>query len=271
MIQSSALRAKPGSRVSRRLVWLPASVLLFSPLSTMANSPNIGRDAGSIFPLRNDAVRLVSEEVAVWLPVDSADSAPDLMRKGKASCVYLLRNLTDKEQKLDMAFLTTSPFSPTPEGFRYHYREANFRVRARGQDLQVRYEGLDKGRWQTLTPLPPDSLPTWSVTIGGLDTLGLRMSYDVEWSSAGDEKSVQYWFEYYARPAALWAGNIDQATISFEVARPLAKHLPGDTTSVAVSVKPEDYNWINGRLVWTRRNWEPTEDFRLEIEWSLRP
>lgn len=99
---------------------LIAFAYLLGACVALANGPEVGRDAGMIFPVASDSVQLVSEQVLIQLQLDAYE--------GTAECKYTLRNLTGVAASFEMAFVTNPPLSPTPEEYRRQYEDAHFHV-----------------------------------------------------------------------------------------------------------------------------------------------
>lgn len=244
---------------------MAACVLAVSLLAAkaIANGPNVGRDAGMVFPVRNDVVQLVSERVVIKL----APYASPYARLGEAVCTYELRNLSDTPQTFEMAFFTNRPFAATDRSeYRRHYMTAGFSVTEGARSLAVAYEPVDVSGWSPLYEGLPDSLPVWQVTIGPDTSTVLNMEYSVEWSGGADGESNSRYFQYHARPAALWAGTIDSAEIAFEIddetVRTIADHRGSDPCFEEI-VTPEGGNWDGNRIVWRFGDWEPENDLYL--------
>jgi hypothetical protein len=170
-----------------------------------------------------------------------------------------------------MAFMTSEPREFPPELSSQMYRDANFRVEMNGRELPFRFEGLEKGRWAEIEMSPPDSLPVWEVTIPRGETVSLHMTYDVLWSGGADGSHLHREFSYRARPAALWAGVVEEAEVSFlfdELTARLLRCLPGsDGGCFRWKIEPEGYEWVPGGVRWHMAQWEPSRDFGISFDW----
>ncbi len=232
------------------------------PPEVMANGPEVGRDAGMIFPVTSDSVQLVSERVVVRLPSDW--SGP-----GQATCNYVLRNLAATRVDFEMAFVTDPPFAPTAEGYRRQYDSAGFEVSVDGPPVEVRYAPVARGRWSDVVRSAPDSLPVWRITLNAGATRQVKMKYSVSWSGGSDGGHSYTEFTYHARAAALWAGRIETASIRFEL-DPLAALIlecsPQLGKCFHYSISPPDYKWYHGALQWDFADWEPTTDFSFSYD-----
>ena len=125
------------------IIMLTVATLAGEP--ALADGPEIGQDAGAFFPLENDSIQLVAEEVEIYLPSSLTNPVgPAGLRHGLAKCTYHLRNLTATAQEFAMAFVIQGP-APS-----WMQTDANFRVEMSGEELPVRYVPLDKARWEGL-------------------------------------------------------------------------------------------------------------------------
>lgn len=226
-----------------------------------ANGPNIGRDAGTVFPLTTDRIQLVSEFVTVRLSAEGG--------AGSAECLYVLRNLTDEKQSFEMAFLTGSSYRQDDPENRAS-PALDLHVSHGRRELVVSMAALDRARWEPLIANPPDSIPVWKVVIEPRADAALWISYGIGWSGGGEGRSHHQAFTYYAKPAASWAGRIEQATIVFALNSLTAKALaclPDSATCVQRTIEPAGYRWTDAGLRWDLNDWEPAEDFRLDLRW----
>lgn len=214
-----------------------------------------------IFPVGTDSIQLVSEAVVIHLASG--------WRPGHTECTYVLRNLATTAQSFEMAFVTGPPFATTPEGYRQHYNDANFVVRLDDVPLQVSRAPVARGRWTHLVDSPPDSLPAWHLRMAAHATARLLMTYDISWSGGSDGGHTTTEFTYHARPAALWAGVIEEASIAFRL-DPLATTIlecgPQLGTCFSFSIHPSGYRWHAEGFSWEFENWEPMSDFTFHYE-----
>ena len=74
---------------------------------------------------------------------------------------------------------------------------------------------------------------------------------------------------YHARPAALWAGRVEQAEIFFEL-DPIAALVlecgPQLGNCFSFSIAPPGYKWNTSGFGWSYRDWEPDSDFTFRYE-----
>jgi hypothetical protein len=246
---------------------LGALALLLAASAAGANGPEIGFDAGAIFPIESRNIQLVSETVDIHLPY------PNVPLSGKehnAICKYLLRNLSDSTQTFHMAFVSDDPPMPADTfEVNHEYLENDYQVLQDGKRCEVTFyrsregEFSDLGSNQTL-------FPSWQLTIAPSASSVVEIRYGVSWSTGGEEGAGGYEsFQYYARSAALWAGRIESA--DFRLHLPDKKILRNlqkgrDEVPWAIRVTPWGYRWTSDGLSWHFTNWEPDQDLRLLIE-----
>ena len=213
-----------------------------------ANGPVVGRSAGGIAPLRTDEVQLVSERVFVHLG--------DM----EATCTYELRNLSDSTRSLQMSFVVEDERSYE------RYRDA-FEVTVNRRDVPVHLEKTDVPQWAGFVRAVPESLPVWEVVIPAKGVTKVHIKYGVAWGGGADGHHVYREFTYYAKSASLWAGEIEEASISFLFPSLEAELLQCSPECVGLKAEPADWSWRGQTIHWTRANWEPEEDFQVALDW----
>jgi len=244
------------------------SLLLVSSAVAFANGPEVGYDAGSVVPIHSRNIQLVSEDVTITIGGDVP---------ARAVCQYMLKNLTPQPQTIQMGFLLGTQFSYDAQGYANHYRAAGVRVERRGDtltagDIPVRMEEIDSIRWKDLVPSPSDSLPVWEVKFGPSEVVNLTISYATSWSGwCNEERHCRFGITYYARPASLWAGSVENARITFRFDRFVTMLMacnPDPASCFQVSAAPVGFTRFPGGFVWEMRDWEPAEDFNVSAEWT---
>ena len=213
-----------------------------------ANGPVVGRGAGGIVPLGTDEVQLVSERVFVDF------------RSMKARCTYELRNLSHHDTTFEMAFVVEGVSS-------YEQYGRGFEVSVDRKDVPVRFCKVDAPHWAEFVGATPDSLPVWPVEIPAQGTVSVRIKYGAAWGGGGDGRHVYRECTYSAKSAALWAGVIEEASVSFLFASLEAALLKCCPECVGLKAEPADWEWSGLTVHWTRTNWEPEEDFRVALDW----
>jgi hypothetical protein len=247
-----------------------ATVLLLAGATqrvALANGPEIGMDAGGVFPLESSDIALESEFVTVHLGGYWTTHV---------ECQYTLRNLTDDHQTITMDFVTNTDWkSGVSEG--PFTERTGFQVLVVARErraVPVRMVGVDKSRWRGVLPSPPDSLPAWDVSFRPRGKVTLQISYDASWSGGCGGPDCTYWMRYIAKPARLWAGSIGHASITFEfdpLTRVLMRCNPDFIECLKLSAKPEGFVQSPRGFTWKLRDWEPDENFEVRAEWSEVP
>lgn len=149
-------------------------LLLAGSTRAWANGPEIGRDAGMVFPLESAAVALDAETVDVRYDFSS--------RLGAAECVYHLRNLTNSPQVLEMAFLTNSAAGQSG-GSHGFYRDLQMSVEIDGERAPVELAPVRPSSWSDLIKPVPDSLPVWKLALAPEASIRVHLTYPA-WSRA---------------------------------------------------------------------------------------
>ncbi len=232
----------------RLWVWL---LLLGVSSPAVANGPEIGRDAGIIFPIRSEGIRLIREKVDIRLPGSEVD-------RGRAECLYELRNVTNTKRTIKMAFVYTRPQM-------YNSREFMVYISASPvQHLPVHFEPIDKEQFREFMRNPPDSLPVWELTIPAQEQVTVGIAYDISWSTGGS----RYLFRYHARPATLWEGNVEEAEIRIWFPGLFGWLIRCGAVDNCLSwaIEPEGYEWTERGIEWHLTDWEPSQDFVLRVD-----
>ena len=166
------------------LCHLMTLILVLASGNVRANGPEIGFDAGSIFPVESQNVQLVEETVTARISMEGL--------KVNVSCDYVLRNLSDQDLTFTMGFVTHTAFMPTEylQQPVVDYRNANFRVRQDAQQLTVTFAPVKRDRWADLQISVPDSLPVWDVSIPANSDARLSINYTAAWSGGGEGNRV---------------------------------------------------------------------------------
>jgi hypothetical protein len=248
-VRSQQRSARTDCRLASILL---AVVSLLAGGSAAANGPQVGFQAGAIFPIGSKTIRLLSERVSIHLgePLD----------RGRAECYYELVNLVDSTQAFQMSFVPYGYFSGDSTD------QSRFTVKCEGKKVPLHYATIDRRAWLPYTTDPPGSLPVWDLVIGPTDTLHLNMTYPVYWT--GDNGDGWWRSLYNTRPASLWAGSIGHAKVEFEFDQFTGTLLRDGCPAGACETRfsPSGYAWSGWRLVWEFDEWEPREDIAVEVK-----
>jgi len=225
---------------------------LLLPSAACSNGgPVYDYDGNQIVPLNSDEVQLVREAVQV-------DLSPG--QPGLTSCRYLLRNLTEQEVDLSIAFVWAREVA----GGLGH----DFRAWIGKTPAAVRWMHADPVRWRDYAGgADLDSLPVWDIRIPGNDTVAVRCEYPVGYGGGTYQGGVSDTFVYHTKAAALWAGTIDTADIEVNVGEDWRFFFCKDLRLppyVESKVQPSGYRWNGSTLRWHFENWEPSQDIVLD-------
>jgi hypothetical protein len=240
-------------------------LVVLEPPSAFANGPTIGYDGGSIVPLANPDIQLVTESVDLHAPLT------DDYEKGRARCWYLLANRSAQPRSFAMSFL--GGWQAGWPGLEF-MTSRNFWVSIDGQPVTIRKEPIDHARWEEFAVGLPDSLPVWEVTIPARDSVSVNIDYEIEWSGGSDSITDGRELQYYARPARLWAGALRRATFRLHLGQIVTallrdRAINRDDSAVRLRIEPPDARWTFDGLEWQRTDWEPDTDFRFGIDWDM--
>ena len=238
-----------------------SSCLAITPFRLHANGPEVGFDAGGVVPLASQDVQLVSEIVDVGLPGCGSSTY------GSANCTYQLKNLSASPRTISMGFLTSNPRG----------QDAHVVVYRDGTRLSVQMRPLTGSSWEELVTPPPDSLPVWDVGFGPGELVSIVITSQVSWSGGCEGDGVPdvacgFEFKYLARAARLWAGAIERAQISItldRVVNVLMRCNPAAASCLNIKATPQGFRQDASGFHWSLENWEPTEDFRVSLDWKV--
>lgn len=246
---------------SKLLVCIVALTLL-TPLAR-ANGPEIGRDGGTIVPLRSADVQLAREEVIAEIEGQAM--------QGVVRCTYVLRNLSERSLHFEMSFVT-DPQLQSPLDDERDYQSPRFRVAQEGRPLAVRLEPADSTEWkQYRNPMAwsrPDSMPVFTVSLEPRDSTHLSIDYRVQGTGGADGGNWSNRFRYLTRAAKLWAGPIEKAefTVRYDLPAILSQQLGSEwTRHLSCDIWPVPYHYSGGVFRWSYRDWEPEHDIELEL------
>jgi hypothetical protein len=230
------------------------------------NDPEIGFDAGTVFPVTSRAIRLVSEVVNIRLDSPSA-GRPGSTRN--ATRTYVVRNLADTAQTFAMAFVSNPPISPeSPGSWSELFGGAAFEVHQDGRALPVRFRPGRGREFQEEYGTAEVSFPTWTLTLGPGATSEVLMRYYASWSGGCDGTNCRHEFTCHARPAARWAGRIDRASFTLRLGdTAFVRRLEHRGAPWRVHVWPVEHHRTEDGLHWECRDWKPDSDLGLRVEY----
>jgi len=246
-----------------RRIAIAVATLLLWPSPSFANGPEIGFDAGTIFPMQSRNVQLVSERVDIDLPKE-AYSTDDKVSHN-ALCRYVLRNLSDSTQTFHMAFVSFPAWSDV-ESNEQLYKMNSYDVHQDGVPRQVSFYRSRSGEFPAVFDTARALFPTWELTIRPRATSVVEIRYNASWSGGCDGESCGNDFTYYARPAALWAGRIKHAEFHLRIPdKTFLANVQRTSAPWETRISPSGYRWTADGLSWTFTDWEPETDLRMVV------
>lgn len=233
-----------------RRVMLMGLLLLAAAAPALGNGPEVGRDAGVVFPIHSEGVRLMHESVAIQLSGSEVD-------RTRAECSYTLFNETDVEKTIEMSFVYTEPELWNSRGFKVIAQRPTRRI-------PVHFEPIDPELFGKFIAAVPDSLPVWKLTIPPRESVDVTIVYDVAWTMAAGH----YFFRYHALPAALWDGDVKSARIRVEFLGLFGAlvRCAGMDGCLSWKIEPAGFQWKGSAIEWNLTDWEPTEDFTIVVD-----
>jgi len=229
-----------------------------------ANGPEIGFDAGTIFPIESRSVQLVSENVTIDLPAEAFSGMNEVDHN--ALCKYVLRNLSDSTLTFHMAFVSNARYSDDDT---LDIVSNPYQVTQDGRSRDVTYYRASKENELFFSEYGSNQIlfPTWVLAIGPRATSVVEIRYNASWTGGCDGETCGNDFTYYTKPAALWAGPIEQADFDLRVPdRTFLRNLRRANAPWHVEISPPGFRWTSDGLHWAFRNWEPDADLRMLVE-----
>lgn len=227
-----------------------------------ANGPEVGWNAGAIVPVQSDHVQLLSEQVWVYLP--------DVGGRGHTACNYYLKNLTSGPVVIEMSFLTSVP-NGGPDEIASAFDGSRFMVEVESEGTAFRMAPVSRDLWTEFVREVPESLPVWTMAFEPYETLSVFMKQEIVWSGGGEGDSSWLDFTYHARPARLWAGEVERAHICFllpGVLGSMIRCIPEETDCYSYRASPPGFVFTSAGFYWDFENWEPSEDLSFGMSFS---
>jgi|GEM_PF-5766601 len=219
--------------------WMSLGVLgLFTlvllPAPARADDASLGRSGETVFPIGEATVRMASEEVLLRIGPERTD----------VDLLFTFANDGPGKQVL-MGF----PLREQHEG-RGQPELNEFLTLVDGVAVPVKTEKAEAGNYP--------GWMTWEVPFAAGQTRVVKNSYwggNSFWSN-GETKAG-----YILQTGAAWNGPIGRADVRAT--------LDGVFLPDLQEVVPADYRWDGDDLVWSWREFEPSDD--IAVRWNLRP
>jgi hypothetical protein len=150
--------------------------------------------------------------------------------------------MTSSDTTITMAFVTgTKTDRIRDAGIA---RDSGFKVvdMRSGAEIPSQERTADAVEWSAVVDPVVNYLRVWDVTIPAGEAKLLEITYQV--LCGGDQHSSA--FKYHARPAALWADDIQMARFSFSfgsLGGPLLRCLLKHNDCVTMEIVPPGYTW----------------------------
>ena len=228
-------------------VLLAVSLVLLSAVVFADDAP-MALFGETLVPIKSSEIQLVDEDIDVFTNVNEFP--------GKASVTAVLRfkNLSDKDLTLLVGFPLDKEYNDTTEGEYYSTKQLDFKVEVNGNKVHPRtfYDKQQERTWFV-----------WEQKFPAKKKVIIKHDYKVPtWGSNHIDPEgydIQY-FQYILTTGALWAGNIERATITIHFDKPLnTKYyyaIPKTTMQSAKQVK------------WVLKDFEPKSEVTFAYSWA---
>lgn len=206
-------------------------------------------EGGTVIPVQNDNIRMVSEEVRMFGDV-------------KVIANFVFENLSNKPAAIKMGF-------PVPSA-------KNFKAWIQGQSVKVD-KRLMGGKNEIVLKDSGGFTPemyVWDISFSAREKKNVKVEYNGEWAVPIDGHPYTYYI-YITKTGALWSGTIGKADFYMELTERLMRLLTDKKFNFKLSIKPEGYvikdseteGYVvkNGLIEWHFTNWKPTENIGVAL------
>jgi hypothetical protein len=234
------------------LIWVVASTL---PAFADVAPPPRTQSSGIIPDGEQTQVRMMYENVFMDIALDGT---------AKVDANFVMRNLGDKEEVMDVYFPLYIPDSPY-EGYSRCQRDlsggpiADLAVWVWDRPAPVRTDFVAKpDPWGLTTPSPgnPAKIPCWGVFAVRFPP-GLDVPIEVKYTSPNNKPK----YTYVLTTGAGWNGTIGQADITFRLPYDAILDQSLDYCTPQCTTKGRD-------IQWQFMDFEPTQNIQIAIVWT---
>ncbi len=215
-------------------------LLLCAPSPVWANDAPVKSVGKTIQPLNDVPVRMVSEEVNMYL----------ISAVANVTCLFTLRNEGEPDT-IEVGF---------PRGWEGDLR--NFTARKAGAKEPYPVETLAQD--PSYNEFSGGELPWWKVFRVPFDSTGQTVAVENTYFTSLRIAAGKYpsptndlSFTYIMKTGALWKGNMENALMTV--------HLVTIPFEQVTSISPEGYVRKGNSIVWNFRDFKPSEDIRITV------
>lgn len=216
-----------------------ASLLLLSASTAFTNTAPVKSIGKTIQPLNNVPVRMVSEDVKIWLS----------STKAEVDCQFTLRN-EGKPDTIEVGF---------PRGWEgdlINFMAKNAKVSG-AYSVETLAEQASFGEYNG------EKLPWWKVFKVPFESTGQTVVIENHYSTfllpwgKYPVPMNDLLFTYIIKTGALWKGQIDSAKVTLYL-----RNVPFDQVT---KISPEGYVLQGNRITWNFRNFKPAQNIEISI------
>lgn len=210
-----------------------------------------GGKGETIFPLRENGIRMIREEVIAF------ENNQDLVK-----CFFVLENLEIRERTIQIGF----PFDESYANTFADRNDPKLTPKIFIDDKEIipqKKEGIDNPTLKLKGNYP--LVFAFNVHFMPYERKGIKVEYTRMWSSgdAGPGGSFAVAdFKYIVETGALWAGNIQNADFYVYTSHPMLK-----AKDYMVEIKPGGYTRKDSLIEWHFENWKP--DTNLSVHFTF--
>ncbi len=179
-----------------------------------ANDGAFGSAGGSLIPLKNDHVKMVSEDIVLEVKEATQDT-PDYIEslEWHVNAHYVFKNTSSDVVTVKVGFpeLACDGDSPCPEDHPYSFHDLETRVR--GKKIKHTTEMLSKQKRLKKGFGELDKVHLFQVTFAPKEVIEITHTYRHTLSSSSEGRQI----DYVTRTGALWSSPIGRATFTVKL------------------------------------------------------
>ncbi|MBN2851165.1 MAG: hypothetical protein JXQ23_00355 [Clostridia bacterium] len=221
------------------------SMLLIAD-AVSANDAFVGRFGETVYPLSNNNVEMLSEDI--YIDVEVIDSRI----RTTVTCTFMFKNSGDAQEVL-MGFPAVVKLSPDSLSTEDNVKLHNFTAYMNGDEIEV--NEVDGSQYQDTFAYYP-SWYVFSVPFKENEEVMMSHTYDIE---LGGYSDGNYIVGYVLETGATWKNTIGHSRVTFNLPNVLPDGISLDSDHYNLS----DFTYANRQLVFEKYDFSP--DFNIYV------
>lgn len=203
-------------------------------------------------PLHNESIKLVSEILKLKSVTDE---------KIESKCWYILENLSDSVQSLEIGFYVSDTMESRPQ-------PSDISIEVNGNPVEkkiiiVDYDRVEFGKAE---------FALWNMLFQPHEKKMVYVEQEFTWDYEDTDVTILSLlssdrFIYYLYLASYWAGVPDKIEVFFDFDTTYSISDSTFTKSIRLVLHPENYEWVNDHTVcWKFENTDSIDDIKVDIK-----